>query len=134
MKRVILILAVLLLAASALPGRADAEATADWRFFHNSGDNSMLYYDMESVTAPAKGVANVWTKLEVKAKVFSLTLYEFSCVDRRFRMLIKHGFDNVNNVIIPLPNSDETYPTRWTYVVPDTFEAKLVKLACSSAK
>lgn len=134
MKRLFVMLVVLLVVVAASRCTAIAEATVDWRFFHNSGDSSMLYYDMESITAPTRGVANVWTKLEVKGKVFSLTLYEISCNDRRLRTLIKHGFDNVNNAIITLPNSDETYPTRWTYIVPDTFEAKLVKFVCPMAK
>lgn len=134
MKRLIVMLVVFLLAAAASSIEANAETTVDWRFFHNSGDNSMLYYDMESITTPAKGVANVWTRLEVKGKIFSLTLYEISCNDRRLRMLIKHGFDNANNVIIALPNSDETYPTRWAYIVPDTFEAKLARAACPTTK
>ncbi|MBI5885225.1 MAG: hypothetical protein HZB85_01420 [Deltaproteobacteria bacterium] len=115
-------------------GAARAAEGAEWRFYHNSGDNSMLYYDMESVTAPSRGTADVWTKLEVRGKVYSLALYEISCVDRRLRTLIKYGYDNASKSIIPLPNSDETYPTRWMYIVPETSEAKLVKFICPLAK
>lgn len=134
MRKNSVIAALLLVIAGVSYRAACADTTVEWRFFHNSGDNSMLYYDVDSITAPAKGVADVWTKLEVKGKVFSLTLYEISCNDRRLRTLIKHGFDSVNNVIISLPNSDETYPTRWIYIVPDTFESKLVKLVCPVAR
>jgi len=115
-------------------GAARAVEGADWRFYHNSGDNSMLYYDMESITAPSKGMADVWTKLEVRGKVYSLALFEISCIDRRLRTLIKYGYDNVNKSIIPLPNSDETYPTRWMYIVPESQEAKLVKFICPQAR
>lgn len=134
MKKSFVILTFVLAVAAVSRNAASAAEGADWRFFHNSGDNSMLYYDIESVVSPAKNVADVWTKLEVRGKVFSLTLYEISCYDRRFRTLIKYGYDNVNNAVIELPNTDDMYPGRWTYVVPETFEAKLVKLVCPRLK
>lgn len=110
-------------------GRADAEG--DWRFFHSSGtDNTMLYYDFESMVSPSKNVINVWIKQEVRGKIYSFALWELGCSERKVRILIKHGYDSVNGDIIELPNADETYPTKSAYIVPETLEAKLAKIVC----
>ncbi|MBI5562039.1 MAG: hypothetical protein HY894_04185 [Deltaproteobacteria bacterium] len=127
------IAAIIVAALWAAPSGAAAEG-ADWRFIQNSGDNSIIYYDAESVVAPVKNTADVWTRLEVRGKVYSMTLFEVSCADRRLRTLIKYGFDNAANAVIDLPGSDDAYPTRWTYIVPETFEAKLAKAVCAKIK
>lgn len=112
-------------------GAAHAYAGGDWRFFHSSStDNTMLYYDFESMVSPSKNVINVWIKQEVRGKIYSFVLWELSCSERKVRLLIKHGYDSVNGGIIELPNSDETYPTKHAYIVPETIEAKLAKIVC----
>ncbi|MBI5970355.1 MAG: hypothetical protein HY884_04305 [Deltaproteobacteria bacterium] len=123
----IFVIAVLLTAI----GAGVVYAAEDWRFFHSSStDNTMLYYDFESMVSPAKNVINVWIKQEVRGKIYSFALWEVSCGERKIRTLIKHGYDGVNGGIIELPNSDETYPTKFAYIVPETLEAKLAKIVC----
>ena len=103
---------------------------ASWRPFHNKTDDSVMFYDYDSIVAPTKTSVNVWIKHEVRAKIYSLSLWEISCSERKIRTLIKHGYDTSNNSIIELPNSDDRYPTRWTYAVPDTYEYKLTSMLC----
>lgn len=118
-----------------LSGSALAQA-AEWRFFHTSGDNSIsYYYDAESVVFPSPSIVNVWVKLEVKSKVYSLALWEISCSERKLRTLIKYGYDGVSGGgIVELPNAADMYPTRWGYIVPESYEAKLTKIVCLRQK
>lgn len=114
---------------------AAARAAAEWRFFHTSGDNSIsYYYDAESVVFPSANIVNVWVKLEVRSKVYSLALWEISCSERKLRTLIKYGYDGVGGGVVELPNAAEMYPTRWGYIVPESYEAKLTKIVCVRQK
>lgn len=106
---------------------------ATWRPFHNKTDDSVMFFDYDSMVTPTKTTVNVWIKHEVRAKIYSLSLWEISCAERKMRTLIKHGYDTSIGAIIELPNSEDKYPTKWNYIVPETHEAKLASMLCSKS-
>jgi hypothetical protein len=112
---------------------------ADWKLF-SSIDEADLYYDVESITHPSKGVVRVWTKSvytgesaseivvrvgeEYKNVTSSVDLKEINCSERKYRIVFT-AYYSTDGIL-----DSESKVTEWRYIAPKAVLDKLLKALC----
>ena len=110
---------------------------ADWKVLGKT-EVITLYYDVESITRPAKNIVRVWTKnifSEEYTKTFgkqyeevdhNLTLIEYNCAERKYNILSVHTYSKDGKII----DSSSHDKPNWKFVRPESLEENLYKAVC----
>jgi hypothetical protein len=110
---------------------------ADWKLF-SSIDEADIYYDVESITHPSKGVVRVWAKSiytgvseivlsvgeEYKNVTFSEDLMEINCSEKKYCVLCT-AYYSTDGIL-----DSESKVKEWQSIAPKSVMEKLYKAVC----
>jgi hypothetical protein len=113
---------------------------ADWKLY-SSNDESVDFYDAQSIAHPSTNIVRVWQKRiftekdvarwvaklgpSFKNLSFSMSLKEINCIEKKWHTLSLTAYDNEGGVI----NSSSS-STEWGFIIPETIAESLYKEVC----
>ena len=125
-------------------GNAEVWGT-DWKIF-GYNDSGSRYYDAESITSPSRNIIRVWEQFTFSEKYIidlvrqhgkryenselSKTLWEFDCVEKRFRGLSSVFYSKEGSNVIHSVSS----PSEWHFIPPESMMNTLLKIVCKQMK
>ena len=117
-------------------GSMEEACGEDWKRYGGDG-SGVFYYDVESMTRPAKNTVRVWAKM-VHSKenikqlgkglenlVYSKRLWEINCPDKKIRRLSKVAHSKDGKILI----SDNT-EEKWQSITPRSLAEDLYEKVC----
>ena len=114
---------------------------ADWKYLSETSLGT-LFYDVESITRPAKNIVRVWSKLVYSEKgrnymvekfgshhenkEYTFDLWEFNCSDKMIRPLSSIAYSK-NGEVLESFNYDVS---KWDFLPPGSIKEMLSKAVC----
>ena len=121
--------------------RSAGVSGADWKSLGPDNQDSILYYDAESVLLYSIDILRVWSMTEYSDKgVLEMVkelgeryktlgknniLIEINCAEKKFRFLQEIYYSKTSNII-----DSRNTPNEWMFFPPDSFANKLHKKVC----
>ena len=115
---------------------------ADWRQFAVTNDDSVYYYDTESIRQVSKDTLRIWQKWDYSPKEVegyvkkfgeeylglehSIILQEIDCLERKFKVLSVTDYRSDDSIIQSL--GEEGF--EWRYIAPESVAEGLLKAVC----
>ena len=117
---------------------------ADWVLYGTSTDGSSHYYDPQSIKWVSQDIVRVWKKMSFSKKGvqdmpkkngpehkewnYTIGLWEYSCSEKKFRLLSATNYNQGGGVI-----SSFTYDSSsWDFIVPESIDETLFNIVCGS--
>jgi hypothetical protein len=119
---------------------------ADWKQWIRISDESIYYYDTESITHPSKNIVRVWTKyifpeegirkrMKTGEKIAGiedvldcrLSLYEVNCAQRMAREVSVFTYSMTGKF---LPAYSDVFLKDWFLIEPESMAEILLKKVC----